>query len=290
MVNIAVIITTYNRKEYLCKLLNQINTQMLPSQINLIKIVIVDGSVDGTETMLRENFPETVIIRGTGSWWWTRCMNEGFQKALQLNSDYILIINDDTEIKPDYIKVLWNDYQTIPKGSVLGSASASLDTPHLINSAGTQNFKRWRTRSTPYINGIKPVYPEFKGVHPTYSLSGRGTLIPAEVFVKIGFYDEKFVQYGSDDDFILRAQKSGIKCFISWNAVIYNHMNLTSEGTAYRKDNLLKFIKSFFNPYSVNSLQKSGYFYRKHGYPVLLPFYLLYMVLGTMKAYFFKYK
>jgi len=289
MFNISVVIATYNRKEFLKKILDQLLSQELPQEIKLSVIVVMDGSVDGTKEMVEINFPEIHLIEGTGTWWWTKCMNEGFLKAIELKSDFVLIMNDDTEITEDYIKILWSDYKTVPEGSILGSASISIDPPYLINSAGTKEFIRWRLKFIPYIDGVKPIYPEFKGVHSTWTLSGRGTLIPVKVLSKIGSYDTNLVQYGSDDEYILRAKKSGINCFISWNAHVHNHLTMTSEGTAFRKDSFFKFLASFFNPFAVNSLKKEKYYYKKHGYKLLLPLYLIYVFFGTMKAYLFKY-
>jgi GT2 family glycosyltransferase len=290
MFNISLIIATYNRIKYLNKLLHQVISQELPAEFTLTIIVVVDGSNDGTNDMLKKDFPEIHIVQGNGSWWWTKCMNEGFKKAFEIGSDFVIIMNDDTEIKPDFIKKLLRDYNTLPEDSILGSASISIDPPYFINSAGSKEFIRWRLKCVPYVNGILPFYPEFKGVHPTWSVSGRGTLIPRNAFARIGFYDENLVQYGSDDDFILRAKKSGINCFISWNAHVYNHLTMTSEGTAFRKDSFFKFLNSFFNPHAVNSLKKEIYYYNKHGYKLLLPIYLIYVFLGTINAYLFKYK
>lgn len=286
---ISFIIATYNRRAFLKKIISDINNQKISPGLFIQIIVVVAGSTDGTIEMLNKEYPEITFIKGQENWWWTKCMNEGFKKAIECSSDYILILNDDCQIEKDYLKVLLNDYATLPNDSILGSASVSIDEPKLINSAGTKRFIRWRLKYVNYINGLIPFYKEFKDIHTTWTLSGRGTLIPKQIFEQIGYYDEKLVQYGSDDEFIIRARMSGINCFISWNAIVYNHLMLTSEGTAFRKDSLFRFVKSFFNPYSVNSLKKNAYLYKKIGYPVLLPFYLIYVFFGSLKAYLFKY-
>lgn len=286
---LLIIIATFNRKDYLKKILQQIQNQNIPPDIIVKTLVVIAGSNDGTIEMLSKDFKEVSVLKGTCNWWWTKCMNEGFKKAQDLSSDFILILNDDNEIKTDYLKILWEDFQTLPIGSILGSASVSIDSSNLINSAGTKEFIRWRLKFVDYIYGFKQVYSEFKGIQPTWTLSGRGTLIPIDTFKQIGFYDKNLVQYGSDDEFILRARLAGINCFISWNAHVYNHLMLTSEGTAFRKDSTLKLIMSFFNSHSVNSIKKDIYLYKKYGYLILLPFFVVYTILGTVRAYLFKY-
>lgn len=286
---LVIIISTYNRYQFLEKLLINIRNQTLPSGLLVEAIVINAGSSDGTIDNLKKYFPEVKIIEGNSNWWWTKCINEGFKKAIEIKSDFVLILNDDVEIKKDYLSILLKDYDTLPKGSILGSASISIDKPHLIASAGTKKFIKWRFKFMPYYE-FKIPDENFFGIHPTYTLSGRGTLIPTGTFNKIGYYDDKLVQYGSDDEFIIRARNAGIPVFISWNARIYIHLLMTSEGTAFRKDSFWQFIKSFSNPYSVNSIKKTALLYKKYGIKILTPFYLVYFILGTIKAYLFKYR
>lgn len=288
--NITAIIATHNRKKYLEVILGQLYNQILPKNVSLSIIVVIDGSTDGTVEMINEKFPDVIIINGNGNWWWTKCMNKGFKKAIDLYADYILVLNDDTEIKNDYTTKLWDDYQSLPANSILGSASVTIDPSDLIDTAGTKDFIRWRLKAVSYLPAFTPIFPDFKGIHPTWTLNGRGALIPVSAFEKIGFYDENLMQYGSDDEFAMRARKSGINVFISWNVYVYNHLMQTDEGKAFRQDSFVKFLKSFFSPYSVNSFKKFSYYYKKHGYKWLLPVYLFYVFLGTLKAYFIKYK
>jgi len=287
--SVAVVISTYNRKKYLNTILSQIKDQKV-DDLSIFVIVIVDGSTDGTIESVKVNFPDVKLIIGTGNWWWTKCMNEGFKKAIELHADYILVLNDDTEIKPDYISSLWTDYRTLPDCAVLGSASVSIDPAGLIDFAGTRDMKLWCMKTTKYLSELTPLYSDFKGIFPTWTMNGRGSFFAVSLLEKIGMYDEKLVQYGSDDEFALRARKMGFSVYISWNAHVYNNLFMTSEGTAFRKDPFWKFIKSFGNPHSVNSLKKASYLYGKYGVKILTPFYLVYFFIGTIKAYLFKYR
>lgn len=286
---VAVVIPTFNRKEYLKKLLDQIRVQDINNVI-IMPIVVVDGSTDGTSEMLLNKYPEVIIVHGTGNWWFTKCLNEGCKKAIELQVDYVLVLNDDTEIRPNYIMTLWADFQTLPQEAILGSASISMEPKDLIDFSGTKSLKTWLMKKTPYFPNLTPIFPEFKGIHPTWTMNGRGSFIPISVFNKIGLFDENLIQYGSDDEFALRARKSGLPVFISWNAKVYNHLLMTSEGTTFRKDSFGKFLKSFINPYSVNSIKKTFYIYKKHWIKPLASLYIIYVFFGTLKAYLFKYR
>lgn len=287
---LAIVISTHDRINLLVELVQQI--QLNQDRINeKFSIIIVnDNSANQGETLLKLKYPEIIVINGTGNWWWTKCMNEGFKKAIELGYDHVLILNDDVEIRPNYLTTLLNDYASLPPNSILGSASVSMNKPHKIESAGTKQFIKWRFKFIPYFKGFKLLEENFTGIHKSWTLSGRGTLIPVSVFNKIGFYDEKLVQYGSDDEFCIRANLNKIPVYISWNAHIYNNTLLTSKGSAFKKEGLPTLLKSFFNKYSVNSLSKQAYIYLKYGYKPLLPLFIFIVFLGTIKAYYFNYK
>lgn len=287
---IGIIISTFNRLRSLEKTLFTISNLNFPDNVKANIILIDSGSKDGTSEQICQNFNQIFLIKGNSSWWWTKCMNEGFKKAIELGYEYVLILNDDIEIQPDYLKTLLNDYSTLPSNSILGSASISINKPHQIESAGTKQFIKWRLKFVPYFKGFKPMNENFRGIHKSWTLSGRGTLIPVSIFNQIGLYDEKLVQYGSDDEFCIRANLNNIPVYISWNALIYNNTQLTSKGSAFKKEGLPTLLKSFYNKYSVNSLYKQAYLYIKYGYKLLLPLYLIIVITGTIKAYYFNYR
>ena len=135
-------------------------------------------------------------------------------------------------------------------------------------------------------------YDEIKhnGIHRTYSLMTRGLLIPSSILKKLDYFDESFIQYGSDEDFCLRAIKAGYNAYVCWDAIVYENVRLTSKGTAYNKPSPKEFIKSLFNKYSVNSIRKNIRFYSRHGIPVLLPVYLVILFLGTLKSQIWNYR
>lgn len=287
---LAIIIATFDRFEYLKKLLIQINELTLPSDVKINIIIIIDNSTYNFDNLIKYSQYKTTIIKGTGNWWWTKSMNEGFKKAISLKQEYVLILNDDTTIEKDYLTILLNDYLKLPANTILGSASVSIKPPHKIESAGTKGFIKWRLKFIPYFKGFQLLTDHFEGVHETFTLSGRGTLIPISVFMEIGLYDEKLIQYGSDDEFIFRAKLKEIPVYISWNAKIYNNTYFTSKGSVFKKEGIPTLIKSFFNKYSVNSLYKNAYLYLKYSYKILLPIYLLIVIAGTVRAYYFNYK
>ena len=267
---LTVIIPTYNRKNYLSRLLAQLQNQVL-RKVEMSIIAVVDGSSDGTLEMLESEFPEVSILQGNGHWWWTKSINEGCKFALKNKSDTVLLMNDDTEIDEKYMETLLNNAEQQPE-AIIGSLNITRTKPHKIYFSGVKHITWWKAKSARYHHIFAPYDNHLTGLHPSILLMGRGMLIPASVFEKIGFFDEKsFPQYKADLDFVLTAHENNIKTFISWDAIVYSHLELTGKGVTYKKQSFFTFLKSFFQENSMTNLVHSFRYYRKH-----CPFYLLF--------------
>jgi GT2 family glycosyltransferase len=262
---IGAIIPTFNRAASLKKILTCLEQQVFPdNSLSLVPIAVVDGSTDGTLEMLARDFPATVIVNGDGNWWYTRSINEGIKKAIRLGCNFILTLNDDIIFSADYINTLVNDYLRSGRGSVIGSVSLSAGKPCLITFSGVSKIN-FVLKEYNYIPKFTPIEEEtLSGIKPSVVLSGRGILYPAEVFDRFGLYDERLVQYGPETDFTYTASCNGVKVMISYNARVYENINLTSAGAVYNNPSVRALIKSFGNKYSINSFRKTYYYSIKH--------------------------
>jgi GT2 family glycosyltransferase len=274
---LSIVIPTFNRSGLLKSLLKSIEALDKLDQLSIEVIVVNDGSKDNTNEMLHLEFSNVHIIHGNGNWWWTKCINEGMNFAFANGANLVLWINDDNELPQNYIIELINAYRSIPEHSILGSASVSIDTPRRIDTAGYSRHNKIFNKLFSYWPIGSEITADFTGILPTISLSGRGTLIPNSVFNQLGLLDEKLIQYGSDDDYIMRAVKKHIPVYISLDAQVLNHSNLTSKERNVTSQSLIDFLHSFLNPYSANSLKKHWRIYTKHCISILAPFYIAYI-------------
>lgn len=262
-----------------------------PTGIEINIVIVVDGSTDGTIDMLRQEFPDVHIVEGTGSWWYTRSMNEGFKYVLTLNPDAVLTLNDDIVIPPDYLVNLWQAYQNAGNRNIIGSVSFTHSTPHRITNSGVKRWNRLLDKSTTYFSFLKQVDPEsLSGVKPTPVLPGRGMLIPTSVLKELNFFDENFIQYHSDFDFTLRAKKKNIGVFICWDARIYSFLEKTASGSSFLKSSFKSLLKNFNNPYGRSYIPDRARYYWRHAIKVLWPWYMMKFFTLSFKNHFFKHK
>lgn len=253
--------------------------------VTLIPIVIVDGSTDGTLEMLEKEFPEAIIVRGDGNWWYTKCINEGIKTAIREKCDFVLTLNDDLSFPADYVSTLLRDYYSSGPGSVIGSVSLSKSLPRIITFSGVPAIS-FTLKESNYIPKFSPISEEtLSGLKTSIVLSGRGILYPINIFEQLGLYDNRLVQYSSETDFTYRASRSGIPVMISYNAVVYENVQMTSDGAVYNNPSLKTLYKSFKNDYSINSFRKTWYYSIKHRGPIAGSLIALLRTMGVLKNY-----
>lgn len=284
-IKIGAVIPTFNRVNSLRTILTCLQRQTYSIPITAIPIVVVDGSTDGTLQMLAADFPAAAIVHGDGSWWYTRSINEGIRKARELDCNFILTLNDDLTFTSDYIGTIVSDHLAAGPESIIGSVSLSAGEPCLITFSGVSRVS-FPLKEYNYIAKFSPVDPAtLSGVKPSVVLSGRGILYPMEIFDRFGSYDEKLVQYGSETDFTYTASRNGIPVMISYNAPVYENIQLTSAGAVYNNPSVAALIKSFGNRYSINSWYKIRYYSVKHRGPLVGSLLFLLRTMGIIKNF-----
>ena len=289
-IKIAIIIPTYNRKELLGNLLNQLIK--ISDKLFTIELVVVeDGCEDGTKELIDKDFKSVHLIHGTGSWWYTKSINEGIQFALDLQPDYILLLNDDVILGLNYLENIVAAGEKYKRNAIISSVCFSHEKPYLIFDAGVKKILWWRFKFIKHYRQFTIAEPKnFNGVVPTLAITGRGTLVPVEILKHINAYDEKFIQYGSDLDFGLRAQQMGVKCYCCYDAQIFSIIQSTGKGASFIKQNIFQFIASLFNKYSINYLPDSFRLAWRYGYKFIFPITAAIIVMGNIKAFFFNKK
>lgn len=283
MINIAIVIPTHNRQEELSDILDDLDKQEL-EKVQLSKIIVVDGSTDGTLEMLK--FRKGVsVIKGEGDLWYTRSMNLGFRAAIDAGNDFVITLNDDCKVDSDFVSQLLRAYGSKREKCIMGSMSFSIEPPQQVIFAGISKIDWWRYKVHYYIPQGNVPDRTLTGIRTSKSLPGRGILIPIDIFKAIGLFDERFVQYYSDSEFVFRCQKNGFPAYISYDSKVYTYLSKTGQGSIHSKESLIKFVRNFGNVYARNYLPNISRVIWMYGIKPLWPFTMLVKILGHLKAY-----
>ena len=229
---IFIITPVFNRKEFTQSYLGALAKQ---TRQNFKIIIVDDGSIDGTAEMIKELYPDVILLIEQGDLWWAEATNIGIRYAIDAGADYVMTLNDDTLPEPDYIERMQFQSQQNPK-AMLGAFAINVDNNQPVFGGEILN---WKTGN--FENLLDKLSPDqYKGLHPVNVFPGRGLLIPVEVFENIGFYDSKnFPQTIADLDFTARASNAAYDIYCNYDAKIKIYPE-ESGGVSIRKEKSLK--------------------------------------------------
>lgn len=241
------IIPAHNRRHYTVRCIELLKQQHYQ---RLTIVVVDDGSTDGTGSSVQSRWPDVVLLCGDGNLWWTGAMNLGVSWVLARcqPADYVLTMNDDTAVDPDYVSRLV-ELAVAAGPALVGSVAVDSRHPDLIVDGGP--MLRWATAKGWSLNtgrGLSECRNEgVRFVEPTF-LPGRGTLIPVACFAQVGLFNERLLpHYGADYEFSLRAARAGYRLLMSYEAPVVSYVEATGISTSLEKPPWSRFARMFFS-------------------------------------------
>ena len=209
---LAILIACHNRRAKTLACLDAVFKNQLHKGIDIHVILFDDGSTDGTEAAVQKRFPFVEILRGDGKQYWNRSMHLAFSRAIELDFDCYLWLNDDTILYPKAIKSMISTWRTKREsdgrtGIVVGSTQ---DPETGILTYGGVIAKD---------NALRPlnftlVSPQLVPVR-CHSMNGNCVLISAEVVEVIGGNEPSYAHAFGDIDYGLRARNAGFKLWVA---------------------------------------------------------------------------
>lgn len=220
---VSIVTPIFNGVEHTLDYLESLSECSYP---NYEVIIVDDGSTDGSAKLVSERFPQVRILTGDGNLWWSGGTNMGIRDALERGTDFILTMNNDVKVAPDFLDALVACAVENP-GGIIGGKIYFMNDPDRIWSAGGK--VNWLSGKTLVQIGHNQIdREEFCRRERMDFLTGMNVLVPASVFDRIGFYDaENFPQYHADAEFTLRARKAGIPIFFEPSAKVWNRVEST---------------------------------------------------------------
>ncbi|WP_027065133.1 glycosyltransferase family 2 protein [Maribacter sp. Hel_I_7] len=207
---ITVLLTCHNRKLKTYSCLEALSNCTLEEGFDLNIFLVDDGSTDGTTEYLQGKFKNLQIIQGTGDLFWAGGMRAAwkFANEHEKNTDYYLLLNDDTIVFKDTITRLLSDLKSVedPKSIIVGP---TLDPEtKKISYGGHKLLNKLTFKSEMVVpNNEFPLQCELGNANIM--------LVPKEVYEEIGSLTENYTHGIADFDYTLKALKKGIKTYIS---------------------------------------------------------------------------
>ena len=228
---VAVILVNYNGKRYNEACIESLLVQKDKDDSYEIRIYVVDNaSRDDSMQMIQERYGadgriETILL--DDNYGFSYANNVGIRRAGEWGADYVLLLNNDTEVQEDMAAQLMACAERHP-GSVIAPKIYYSDHRNILWSAGGA--------VSPVIRKVRHIGldQEDKGQFDRECQIGFATgcclLIPRGVIERAGFLDERFFLYYEDTEYCFRLQKKGIAIYYCPRAVVYHKVGASSKG------------------------------------------------------------
>lgn len=234
---IAIILVNYNGREYNPACIDSILNN---NDANEKYVIVVDNdsrddSVDaldkkyglcGSMKMIGER-TWLEVIKLDGNYGFAVANNRGIERARQLQTDYVMMLNNDTEIAADMLEQLTECEVRHPKSMIVPKIYYSDDRRRIWSAGGSISRIVKKVRH----NGLNQIdcgqYDEEKEIQ---FATGCCLFIPMAVIEKAGVLDERFFLYYEDTEYSFRLQKLGIHIFYCPKAYMYHKVGASSKG------------------------------------------------------------
>lgn len=262
---IAVIIPVFNRRETTLNYLKQMG-QLDHAGAELTIIVVDDASTDGTGDAIRSQYPDTIVLQGSGNLWWTGAINVGVQHALQGTYDAVLIMNDDVDVDPDFLAPLLKVAEENP-GSLVSSITLHKDEEGRVEILNC-GFKRMGFFGEVHsLHAGEPYSGKLDEAVHCDILTGASLFVPIRVFKKIGIFDShNFPHNWGDFEFTLRASLNGFPCMAASKSIISTEYNPNYPALYLFRSTRWQYLRNLFEyrkfVYGFKAIRKTSYMHR----------------------------
>ncbi|MCB1183090.1 glycosyltransferase family 2 protein [bacterium] len=212
--DLSIVIVSWNTRELLrgCLASLPAATAGLACEV----LVVDNASADGSAAMVRDAFPDAILIESGANLGFSRGNNLALPRAA---GDYVLLLNPDTVCPPDSLSRLVAFARGVPRLAVVG--------PRLVDAAGRPTISGgWFPRARHHwLGALDPRRLLFRGAladrivfaprpdepsHPVEYVMGACFLMPRAALDAVGPLDEGFFMYFEETDWCWRARALGL--------------------------------------------------------------------------------
>ncbi len=215
---LSVIVVNYNVREFLDHALTSLQKAMRGIRGEII--VVDNASDDGSVEMVRKRYPGVQLIASDSNLGFAKANNRALKRS---RGKYLLLINPDTVVQEDTLRVMINFFEEHPEVGLAGCK--------ILNPDGTFQLACRRSFPTPWVAftkifGLSTLFPQsrfFGRYNLTYldpnrtyevdAVSGSFMVLRRSVYEQVGGLDEDFFMYGEDLDWCYRIQRAGWKIY-----------------------------------------------------------------------------
>jgi len=256
IMNVYVIIVTYNGMQWYERCFNSLRLSKIP-----LKVFVIDNaSSDGTVGFIKTNFPEIQLVESQVNLGFGKANNLGFRVAIENNADYVFLLNQDAWIKEDdtieqliFAHKINLEYGIISPMHLYGSGEK-------VSKGMKMDLVSHDYDSTSDIISDLYFNRKLNDIYKVDYVCAAAWLIPCAVLKVVGGFDSIFFHYGEDDNYMQRIVYHGYSIGICPNVSICHDMEFRGgdygkENNNWKKNMLIE-LANINKPLNLNQLKR----------------------------------
>jgi GT2 family glycosyltransferase len=235
---VYIIVINFNGRDFLRKCLQSL---LKETKYENYEIIVTDNnSTDGSIEMIEKNFPKIKLIKNKKNYGFSGGNNIGAKYALKQNAQFILFLNNDTEVTKGWLSKMVKTVNSKHEIGIVG--------PRFLYPDGTLQNNCYK-----YRYGFSIALAPDK-ISEVDCVVAACMLIKRSVIEEIGLLDEGYFPiYFEDIDFCFRAKKAGYKVVCVPYSIVYHHKGKTMKKHDWQYEtyhtNRIRFILKNFPPH-----------------------------------------
>lgn len=215
------------------------------------EVIVVDNGSTTSPTDLQTSYlsDNTCFIRNKENLGFAGGNNVGIRMALTHNPQYLLLLNNDTVVKKDFLSQLVEIAESRSDVGIVCGKIYWFDEPDILwYDGGAINRETCITTHYNY-NKIDNHKKNLEIKEITFA-TGCMWLIPIQAQKIVGYLSEKYFLYAEDDDYCCRIIDAGLKIYYNPASVIYHKVSrstgaMSTNTQYYTARNQLMIIHKF---------------------------------------------
>lgn len=227
---LAIILVNYNGKMYNIACIDSILKNNVQGELTIL--VVDNASTDGSVEVLRQRYNEQksaaieyiILDKNYG---FSAANNRGINRAEELGADYVLLLNNDTEVSSDLLEQLSACADRHPGCMIVPKIYYSDDRRRIWSAGGSVSPI---IRKVSHDGLDQTDSGQFEEEKEIKFATGCCLFLPMFVLKQTGGLDERYFLYYEDTEYSFRLNKMGIPIYFCPKAVLYHKVGGSSMG------------------------------------------------------------
>lgn len=210
------------------------------------QIIVTDnGSTDGSGAALEKDHPTATVLYNEKNTGFTGGNNTGLVYAIEQGYDYIMMLNNDTFVEPNFLEPLVAYMDAHPNTGIIQPRIHFNHNRNLLWDGGSY-FSKWLGYA--YTRGYnQPVSQKFLTIKEVDWITGCGFLTRNNILKQSGLLIEKMFIYSEDVDLSFRIKALGYQLIYHPDSVIYHIAGMSNKTKEKGKEGYVNPIVHYLN-------------------------------------------